>query len=138
MNPGVKAVAAVFWASAGAACSGPLYSGTPIGSAPTSLPAAAPTPTPTAVPTPGPLSVSRSNLSFDATGGSQTVTLTDPGYSGAYTVGGCIGIAAATISGQTVTVTSVAAGICVLTVRSGVAQTATISVTVSIVSMPIT
>ena len=114
----------------------PVATATPIA---TATPAATATPVPTASPTatPGALSLDKDSLSFLDAATPQTVTATETGYTGTFTVdqSACDGIAtiAATPGNgpsQEFTVTPVAAGECTVTV-SGFSTPKAFTVTVT-------
>jgi len=92
-----------------------------------------------ATPTPvGPLTVSPTSLSFSFVGQVQNVTVSDPGYTGAYTVSGCTGVATyGTVTNGTLSVTASGAGSCTITVRDTASHQATVAVGVSVLSVPI-
>ncbi len=98
-----------------------------------------PTPAPSPTPTPaGPLTVAPTSLAFSFIGQTQTVAVSDPNYTGAYTIAGCAGIATAgTVTNGSFTVTATGAGSCTLTVSDTSSNQATIAVGVSAVSVPI-
>jgi hypothetical protein len=85
------------------------------------------------------LSVSSTSLTFSGTAQTQSVTVSDPGYTGVFTVSGCSGIATTAIAGSVLSVTSVAANAtpCALTVSDSSSHSVTISVSVSTLSVPI-
>jgi hypothetical protein len=115
-----------------AACGGP------INTVPIAQPAPSASPTPTASPTPGPLSVTPTTLSFSAVGLTQSLTVGDPNYTGAFTISGCSGIATigAVVSGS-LSVTSVAGGSCTLTISDALSHQTTVSVSVNTLSVPV-
>lgn len=77
-----------------------------------------------------PMTVSNGNVSFaSATSPAQAVTLS--GGKVPFSITGCSGVANASVSGSTVTISPVAAGACVLTVSDSSGLTATISVSVA-------
>jgi uncharacterized protein YceK len=86
---------------------------------------------------PSTLALSPSSLAFSATGQSQPVMVTDPNYTGTFTTSGCGGIVTAALARTTVTVTSVAAGICTLTVSDTAGSKANVSITVTTSSIPV-
>jgi hypothetical protein len=87
----------------------------------------------------GQLGVSSTRLTFTSTAQTQSVTVSDPGYTGVFTVSGCSGIATTAIAGSVLSVTSVAANAtpCTLTVSDSTSHSVTISVSVSTLSLPI-
>jgi hypothetical protein len=86
--------------------------------------------------TPIPLSASPSNLTFSAPGVTQAVTLSDPGFRGTYTVEGCAGIVTlGAVANGMLSVTSAAAGTCMLTISNRATST-TVSVGVTAVHGP--
>jgi hypothetical protein len=117
-----------------AACGGPVNT-VPIATASASP---APTATATASPTPGPLSVTPTTLSFTAAGLVQSLTVGDPSYSGAYTISGCAGVVAlgSVVSGS-LSVTSVAAGSCTLTIGDSFSHQTAVSVSVNTLTVPV-
>jgi FtsP/CotA-like multicopper oxidase with cupredoxin domain len=77
-----------------------------------------------------PMTVSNGNVSFaSSTAPPQTVTLS--GGKAPFSVTGCSGVANASVSGSSVTISPVAAGGCVLTVSDSSGLTATVSVLVA-------
>jgi hypothetical protein len=86
----------------------------------------------------GPLGVSSSALSFIATGLTQTLTVSDPGYTGAFTTSGCSGIVTVTTAtATTLNVTSAGGGTCALTVADSDAHQVSVSISVTAVSVPV-
>jgi hypothetical protein len=85
------------------------------------------------------LSVSSTSLTFNGAAQTQSVTVSDPGYTGVFTVSGCSGIATTAIAGSVLSVTSVAANatLCALTVSENGSRSVTISVSVTTLSIPI-
>jgi hypothetical protein len=85
------------------------------------------------------LSVSSTSLTFNGAAQTQSVTVSDPGYTGVFTVSGCSGIATTAIAGSVLSVTSVAANAtpCTLTVSDSTSRSVTISVSVTTLSIPI-
>jgi hypothetical protein len=78
------------------------------------------------------------SLTFNGTSQVQSVTITDPGAGTSFTVSGCSGIATlGTVSNQTFTVTSVAAGSCTILVSDALTHQATIHVGVTTLGVPI-
>jgi hypothetical protein len=128
----LRAYAALASVAMLAACGGP------IDTVPIAQPAASASPTPNASPTPGPLSVTPATLSFTAAGLTQSLTVGDPSYTGAYTISGCSGIATfgAVVSGS-LSVTSVAGGSCTLTISDTISHQTTVSVSVNTLSVPV-
>jgi hypothetical protein len=116
--------------------------GGPVSTVPIATASASPTPTATATatasPTPGPLSVTATTLSFTAAGLTQSLTVADPNYTGAFTISGCTGIATfgAVVSGS-LSVTSVAGGSCTLTISDTFSHQVTVSVSVNTLSVPV-
>jgi len=109
---------------------------------PAATPAVAPTPTPTptpvGTPTPGPLSAAPPTLAFNSVGVTQAVTVTDPSYTGIYTVSGCAGIATlSAVTNGKFNVTSVAVGTCTLTISDTFSHQVTIAVSVTTLSVPV-
>jgi hypothetical protein len=97
-----------------------------------------PAATPTANVTPGPLSATPGSLTFNSVGLTQTVSVTDPGYSGAYTISGCAGVATfGTVTSGSLNVTAVAAGSCALTVSDTLSHATVIPVGVTSLSVPV-
>ncbi len=85
-----------------------------------------------AVDLPGSPTFSQPTMSFDGLGATMTTTVAQAGYGGPFTVASADkSIATATISGSTITVTSVGAGTTTIAVTGGNHQSATISVTVT-------
>src|SRR5581483_4858453 len=117
---------------------------------PTPKPTATPTPTPTPKPTatPGPLGVSTSTVQFTAAGQTQFFTATEPGFQGnfgASSLSGhsCTGIATFSPTSMpgpdaTFTVTSVAAGTCVIVITDASGQKAEVTVFVTTTTGSIT
>jgi hypothetical protein len=95
------------------------------------------TASPSPSPTPVPLTLSSSSLAFTGGEQMQSVTVTDPGYAGSFTTSGCSGIATAVVAGSTVTVSSVSAGSCTLTVSDTLGNSANLAVGVTVVSVPV-
>jgi hypothetical protein len=86
----------------------------------------------------GPLSITPGSLTFNSIGLTQAVSVTDPGFSGPYTIGGCAGIATfGTVTNGTLSVTSVAIGSCTLAVSDTSSHSATIAVGVTSLSVPV-
>jgi FtsP/CotA-like multicopper oxidase with cupredoxin domain len=84
-----------------------------------------------------PLSVGASTLTFSSPAApKQTVAIT--GGQAPYSPSGCTGVANASITGSTLTVTPVGAGDCLLTVEDATGLTATVSVDVTPVASPVT
>jgi hypothetical protein len=74
--------------------------------------------------------VSPASLSFTAGGQTQAIAVSDPGLlRDVYTVSGCAGIVTAgAVTNGSLTVTSVAAGSCTLTVSDALSRSTTVSV----------
>jgi uncharacterized protein YceK len=86
----------------------------------------------------GPLGVSSSALSFIATGLTQTLTVSDPGYTGAFTTNGCSGIVTVTTAtATTLNVTSAGGGTCALTVADSDGHQVSVAISVTAVSVPV-
>jgi hypothetical protein len=85
----------------------------------------------------GPLSAAPISLTFGSLGEALPLMLTDPLYTGAFTSSGCAGIVSSTVSGETVTVTSVAVGVCTLAIVDGSKRAVAVPVTVSTLSVPV-
>jgi len=95
-------------------------------------------PTPAPTPTPGPLSVAPSSLTFNSIGLAQPVIVTDPRFTGTYTISGCAGVATfGPVTNGTLSVTSAAAGSCTLTVSDTFLHSAPIAITVTSLSVPV-
>ena len=96
--------------------------------------------TPLAKPTasPGPLSVTPATVSFAATGLVQKLTISDPNGNGAFIISGCTGFAAygGLVNGS-LSLTSVAAGICTLTISDSFLHQVTVPVSVNTLSVPV-
>ena len=98
--------------------------------------------TPSPVPTSAPgqtLTLSASSLSIIAAGATVPVTVSESGYSGAFSVdaGACNGLATASPSSATgpsatISVTALAAGTCNIVISDAAQQKATIGVTVTV------
>jgi outer membrane biosynthesis protein TonB len=95
---------------------------------PTMTPTPTPTPTPTATPVPtcansghGPLTLNPNTLAFDAAGQQLSSAISDPGWTGSYTVtsSNTAVATAALVSGPDAQVTAIAAGTAVVTVSDG-------------------
>lgn len=109
-------------------------------SAPTSSPSPQPTnsptpgPLPTSVPTPGPISISRSVVYLNQTAAGApapatfTATISDPGYSGAFTASGCSGVATYAILNSTILGSSVNGGTCYATVSDSFGNSAQLEI----------
>jgi hypothetical protein len=83
------------------------------------------------------LSAIPGSLSF-STASTQPVEVSDPGFSGTYTVSGCAGIVSyGAVANGVLNVTSVAAGTCTLTITDTFSHTATVSVVVTTLSVPV-
>lgn len=109
---------------------------TPIASA-TPTPTASPTPIPTATPTPippGPITLNPTTVYLNQTASgapapsSASVSISDPNYSGTFTANGCAGIASATLTGSTLTITSISGGTCTITVSDSAGDFAPVQV----------
>jgi hypothetical protein len=101
-------------------------------------PLAPPSPSPAPSATPGPLSAAPGTLTFNSTGLTQPVVVTDPGFSGTYVVSGCAGIANfGAVTNGTLNVTSAAAGSCTLTISDTFSHSATVSVGVTALNVPV-
>lgn len=84
------------------------------------------------------LSLTPNALTFSYVGQTQSVTVSDPSYSGAYTVSGCAGIATyGAVSGGALNVTASAAGSCTIAVVDGNGNQAALSISVSSLNVPI-
>ena len=96
------------------------------------------TPATLAVGVPGPVSLSATSLTFNGTSQTQSVTITDSGYSGSFTVTGCTGptVVSTSTSGTTFSVTSAMAGTCTLTVADPYTS-ATLPITVTTLTIPV-
>ena len=139
---GLTVIAALFVAG----CNGSNTTPPPVvGAAPTPTPTpvgtATPTPTPTPAPTPLPANVS--SLAFTSSGSLQSFTVSEPGYSGAFTAtsaapNSCTGIATFTASATgpsgTFNVTALAGGTCQITVSDNHSGSVTITVYVTTTS----
>jgi hypothetical protein len=87
---------------------------------------------------PGPLSVTPANLSFVATGQTQTLTVSDPNYTGTFKISGCSGVVTSTApANSTLSITASATGSCTLALADGAANQTTIAITVATFSIPI-
>jgi hypothetical protein len=128
----LRAYVALTFVAVLAACGGP------VNTVPVAQPTASASPSPTASPTPGPLSVTPTTLSFAATGLVQNLTVGDPNYTGAFTISGCSGIVTfgAVMSGS-LSVTSVAAGSCTLTISDTFSHQTTVAVGVNTLTVPV-
>jgi predicted small lipoprotein YifL len=112
--------------------------GGPVNTVPVAQAAPSASPTPTASPSPGPLSVTPTTLSFTAVGLVQNLTVGDPSYTGAFTISGCSGIVTAgTVVSGLLSVTSVAAGSCTLTIGDTFSHQVTVSVSVNTLTVPV-
>jgi hypothetical protein len=108
---------------------------------PTPTPSTSPTSTPSAAPsapaTSGTLAAAPGALAFNSTGQTQTVSLTDRGSNGTFTVSGCTGIVSDAVVSGTLSVTSIAGGTCSLTISDNLAQAVAVSVSVTQYVVPI-
>lgn len=105
---------------------------------PTSTPAPPPAPTPTATAATG-VQAAPATVAFSAIGQNQTITVTDPGYAGAFVVSGCSGTVT-TSNGpgsSTLLVTAAGPGSCTLTVADANGSTASIAITVTTLNVPV-
>jgi hypothetical protein len=109
----------------------PTPSATP-SAVPTPKPSATPTPAPT--PTPGAITPSSSSLSFFAAGDVHSVTLSQPNYSGAFTVttvSGDPSAVTASVAGNTVTIVALHAGSTSVVITGGAGSSVAVPATVS-------
>jgi hypothetical protein len=83
------------------------------------------------------ISTQPATLSFSAASQSQSLAVNDPGYTGTFTASGCSGIVTAASSASPLTVVSVAAGSCILTLTDSKNVTGTVSITVTTLNVPI-
>jgi hypothetical protein len=82
--------------------------------------------------------VSSTSLSFTATGLTQSLTVGDPNYTGAFTISGCSGIVTfGTVVSGSLSVTSVTGGTCTLTISDTFSHQVPVSVSVNTLSVPI-
>jgi hypothetical protein len=77
-------------------------------------------------------------LSFTAAGLVQSLAVGDPSYTGAYAISGCAGVVTfGTVVSGSLSVTSVAAGSCTLTINDTFSHQVTVSVSVNTLSVPV-
>jgi hypothetical protein len=85
----------------------------------------------------GPLSASPASLSFSGAG-TQAIAVSDPGFSGAYTVSGCSGMLSyGTVANGSLSVTSAGTGTCTLTISDTFSHSTIVSVAVGAQTSPI-
>jgi hypothetical protein len=124
----LRAYVALAFVAILAACAGPINT----------VPVAQPAPSVSLTPSPGPLSVMPTTLSFTATGLVQNLTVADPNYTGGFSISGCSGIVTfGTVVSGLMSVTSVAAGSCTLTISDAISHQITVTVSVNTLSVPI-
>jgi hypothetical protein len=104
-----------------------------------SLPPPTLAPSPTPGPTPGAILAAPGSFSFLAANVTQSLTISQQGYAGAFTaVTGNTGVATAVATGSaTFNVTSVSAGTTALTISNALGQSITIPITVTTTTIPI-
>jgi hypothetical protein len=114
---------------------GPVVTPTPI-----ATPSAVPTPSATPTPSPGTIVASTSSLAFYAAGSVQTFTITQPNYSGAFTVatvGGDTSAVTASVSGTTVSVRAQHAGSTSISITGGAGNSIAVPGTVTTTAITI-
>ena len=79
------------------------------------------------------------SLTFDGTNQTQMLHVTDPSYTGSYTIGGCAStiVTTGTVTNGLLAVTSQGVGTCTLSIADSFSHTSTVAVTVSTLSVPI-